>query len=249
MPRLPSKLKPARGFSHFLHILLKVLLPLLVYVLVRIEFVSLAVTVILLSKWRMFAVRPRYWGINILSNGVDILVAVALTVFMASTGEQWWQLFWTAVYALWLVVLKPRSGVLAVSLQAGLGQLLALSAVYLRFGDAPLLALVGGTWIVCYICARHFFSSFNEPYTQLLSNLWAYFGASLAFVLGHWLLFYGVVAQITLMLNVVGWALATMYYLSVNEQLTAKIQRQLVSLVCAIIVLVIVLSDWSGRPI
>lgn len=246
MRLIPSKFKPTLGFSHFLHIFLKVLLPILVYVLVRIDFVWLAIAIILLSKWRIFVVRPRYWGANILSNGVDILVGVSLTLFMANTLEQWWQIFWTLSYAVWLVILKPRSDVLAVSVQAMIGQLLALSALYLKFGDAPLSLLILGTWLVAYICGKHFFSSFSESHTSLMSDVWAYFAAGLAFVLGHWLLFYGTLAQIVLLLTTIGYSLAALYYLHINERLTPRLQRQLLGITGAILVVIVILSDWTG---
>src|SRR4051812_24869992 len=113
IPSSLSKIKPVRGFSHAIHIGLNVLLPLMAYILVRINFVPLAIVLILLSKWRMFAVRPRYWIATVISNGVDILVGVALVLFMASTSVVWWQLFWAVLYDVWLVWLKPRSDVLA----------------------------------------------------------------------------------------------------------------------------------------
>lgn len=246
MRLLPDKIKPTRGFSHLAHIALKVLLPVLVYILVRVDFVTLAIILVLLSKWRMFAVRPRYWTANVLSSGVDLLVTISFVLFMANTSVAWWQLFWTVLYAGWLVWLKPRSDVLSVSAQAMLGQLLALSALYLKFGDAPLLGLVAGTWLIAYVCTKHFLASFNESHAGLIAYSWAYFAASLAFVLGHWLLFYGLVAQIVLLLTVIGYSLAALYYLDINERLSVKIKRQMLSFLCAILVLILVLSDWKG---
>src|SRR6478735_5139229 len=118
MRALPARIKPSRGFSHILYLGLNLLLPILAFVLVRIEFAGIAILLILLSKWRMFAVRPRYWMANLIGNGVDIMVAVSLVLFMASTTVVWWQIFWTLLYAGWLLWLKPRYDVLSVSAQA-----------------------------------------------------------------------------------------------------------------------------------
>lgn len=244
-----SKIKPLRGYSHSLHIGLTVLLPILAYVLVRIDFVSLAILLILLSKWRMFAVRPRYWMANLIASGVDIMVSLAFVIFMANTSVQWWQLFWTAAYIAWTVVLKPRSDVLSVSTQAMLGQLLGLAVLYLKFGDTPLIALVAGTWLVAYLSARHFLSSFEERHTTLYAHVWAYFSASLAFVLGHWLLFYGLIAQIIVILTTVGYCLAALYYLDSGNRLTPKLKRQLLGIMVTILVLVVALSDWTGTTV
>lgn len=249
LAKLRTSAKPANGFSHFIHLGLNILLPILAYVLVRIDFVFLAILLILLAKWRIFAVRPRYWLVNIASNGIDILVGVSLVLFMSSTSVTWWQLFWMALYIGWLVWLKPRSGAFSVSAQAMIGQLLGLSVFYLKFGDASLVALVLGTWGVTYLAARHFLSSFEESRTALLSNVWAYFSASLAFVLGHWLLFYGSVSQILIFLTTIGYGLAALYYLDASERLTALSRRQLIVVMCTILLVVIILSDWTGATV
>lgn len=245
MLQLPGKIKPARGFSHAIHLALNGLLPVAAYILVRIDFVSLAILLVILSKWRIFAVRPRYWTANIVSNGVDIIVGVAFVLFMANTASEWWQLFWMALYALWLTALKPRSDVLSVSAQAMIGMILGLGVFYLKFGDLPLLSLVAGTWAISYLSARHYLTSFEEPHSALLAHIWAYFSAGLAFILGHWLLFYGSIAQIIIFLATIGYSIAAIYYLDATEKLTALMKRQLMVIMLAIVTIVLLLSDWS----
>lgn len=244
-----SKIKPAKGFSHVVHVGLLVLLPILAYILVRINFVAIAILLILLSKWRIVAVRPRYWLANIVANGVDITAGVSLVLFMSNTSVAWWQLFWAALYGVWLTWLKARSDVLSVSAQAMIGQLLGLAVLYLKFGDASLPVLVAGTWAITYLAARHFLTSFEEPHTALLAHVWAFFSASLAFVLGHWLLFYGTIAQIIVLLTTIGYCLAGLYYLDATERLTPSLQRQMLGIMSAILVIIIVLSDWTGSTV
>ncbi len=253
MPRLlPSRIsqiKPLKGFSHLIHVGLNILLPILAYILVRIDFVSLAILLVLLSKWRMFAVRPRYWLANVIANSIDIIVALSLVIFMSNTLVAWWQLLWMGLYIGWLVWLKPRSDVLSVSAQAMVGQLLGLSVLYLKFGDTSLVVIVAGTWLIAYLAARHFLTSFEEDYTTLLANVWAYFAASLAFILGHWLIFYGTIAQIIVILTTIGYGLAALYYLDATARLSAVLQRQLLAIMCAILVIIIVFSDWTGSTV
>lgn len=249
MLRLLPRIKPTKGFSHVLHIALNVALPVLAYVLVRTDFASVAVLLILLSKWRMFAVQMRYWIANLIANGVDIMVGVSLVLFMASTAVVWWQLLWTVLYGLWLVWLKPRSDVLSVSAQAMIGQLLGLSVVYLKFGDSSLVVLVAGSWLVSYLAARHFLTSFEEAHSALIAHVWAYFSANLAFILGHWLLFYGSLAQVVLLISAIGYGLAVMYYLDARERLSILLQRQLLAIMLAVVLIVLLLSDWTGATV
>jgi hypothetical protein len=249
MRALPAKIKPSKGFSHLLYLSFNLLLPILAYVLVRIDFVAIAIFLILLSKWRMFAVRPRYWIANLIGNGVDIMVAVSLVLFMASTSVVWWQLFWTLLYGGWLLWLKPRYDVLSVSAQAMAGQLLGLSLLYLKFGDSPIAGLVAGTWLVTYLSARHYLTSFEEPHSALLAHIWAYFSASLAFVLAHWLLFYGSIAQIIVILTTIGYGLVGLYYLDATERLTNLLRRQMLGIMLAILVIIVIFSNWTGTTL
>jgi hypothetical protein len=247
--KLPARIKPTKGFSHVFYVGLNVLLPLLAYILVRIDFVSVAIVLVLLSKWRMFAVRPRYWVINLIQNGVDIMVAVSLIIFMATTSVVWWQLFWAACYGAWLVWLKPRYDVLSVSAQAMIAQLLGLSVLYIKFGDGSIVGLVAGTWLVAYLAARHYLTSFEESHSALLAHIWGYFAASLAFILGHWLLFYGSIAQIIVILTTIGYGLAALYYLDATERLTQSLNKQLLGIMLAILVIIVLFSNWTGATL
>ncbi len=226
-----------------------ILLPVLLYIMVRIDFVQLAVFLVVLSKWRMFAVRMRYWPANIRANSVDIMVGVSTVIFMSSATSNFWQIIWAVLYGLWLILLKPGSSSLLVSLQAGVAQVAALMALFLAWGDAPAYALVASAWLICYLCARHFFASFDEPYAPLYSHAWGYFAAALVWILSHWLLFYGVLAQPTLLLVVIGYGLATLYYLDQDGRLSPGWRRQFVIMMVAIVAVVLTFSDWGDRAL
>lgn len=246
-----AKLKPASGMSHLLHLVLLILLPLAAFVLVRLgdTFVKLAFAVILLSKWRMFAVRPRFWPAIIRANAVDIIVGLSLVLFMTQSTSQWWQLIWAALYGVWLIFIKPAVGTFMTSVQAMVGQLCGLMAVYLAWSASPLLGLVLATGVVCYLAARHFFDSFDEPYARLLAYLWGYIGAALAWLLGHWLLFYGMVSQPTLILSVLGYGLAMLYYLDHTDRLNMVLKRQFVFIIVAILLVILTFSDWGDKVV
>jgi len=244
---LVAKVKPAAGLSHSFHLALLILLPLVLFALVQLgdTFTKLAFSIILLSKWRMFAVRPRFWPANIRANAVDIIVGLSMVLFMTHSSSHWLQLIWAALYGVWLVFLKPASSTAMTSVQAMIGQLAGLMAIYLTWAASPLYVLVFVTGLVCFLAARHFFDSFDEPYAKLLAYLWGYFGAALAWVLGHWLLFYGVVAQPTLILTILGYGLAALYYFDHEEKLSILLKRQFVFIIIAILLVILTFSKWD----
>ncbi len=255
MKSVASKIKPKSGFSHFFHILLLLVLPTLVFIFVRIELPMLAAATILFSKWRMFAVRPRYWLANIRANAVDIIVGLSILVFMSSTYSFGWQFLWAAIYAVWLIYLKPGTSILKVSVQSGIGQLFGLMSLFLLSGtdvDSYFVSktvLTVSAWAICYLSARHFFSAFDEKYSSFLSHLWGYFAAALTWVLSHWLIFYGQISQVTILLTVIGFSLASLYYLDYNDRLTPLVQKQFVFMMIAIVVVVLVASEWGTKSI
>lgn len=242
MKPLIDKIKPASGFSRLAHVSLNLLLPLIVFVLVRMNFVQLALVVILLSKWRMFAVRPRFWLANIRANAIDIVVSLSILLFMVDSVSQSMQLLWAGVYAVWLLVIKPASSPLMVSMQAMVGLLFGLTALFVGWGGGPLYWLVLLTGLLCYLAARHFFDSFDEPYARLLSYCCGYFGAALVWVLGHWLLFYanGFIAQPTLMLVALGYGLAALYYLDHYDKLSKLIRAEIMATTSVIVIAIVV---------
>ncbi len=249
MVKVSPILRPKSGFSHFVHLLLTILIPALIYIFLQWNFVPIALSIILLSKWRMLAVRPRHWWPNIRANAVDIMVGISALVFMLESNSNVMKLVWAVVYGLWLLFVKPRSGTLMVALQALIGQTAGLMALWLGWGDQPLTVLVLLSGIICYMSARHFFTNFDEPYGRLFSHTWGYFGAAIAWVLGHWLLFYGVLAQPTLLISVLGFGLGALYYLEQTDRLSVLLRREFVFIMIAIIIVVLLFSDWQDKTI
>jgi hypothetical protein len=234
-----TKIRPKRGLAHAFHLLLTFLLPLLVYVMVATNIAWAGLMLILLSKWRMLAVKPRHWPANIRANAIDLLVGVSILIFMIQSGSHLWQLLWVAVYGAWLLVLKPGSGVLRVSLQALAGLLFGLTALFLRFGDINTTFLVFASWGISYLVARHFFASFDEPQTRFFSYLWGYFAGALVWLLSHYLLSRGPFFQPVLLINVIGFCLGTLYYLQETDKLSSFYQRQILFIALALVVILV----------
>lgn len=248
MKRVTSKLKPVSGFSQIFHLLLTVVLPLTIYILIRLSLVQLALALIVLSKWRIFSVRPRYWLPLIRTNAVDLIVGFSTIILMINTSSALMQLIWATAYAMWLILIKPSSSLFGVSVQAFVAFVYGLIAVYMEWGGSTSVAIMVMTWLVCYSVARHFFSSFDEPHVAFLSNVWGLFGAALSWILSFWLLYHQVFSQVALLLVVIGFGLATLYYLKQTEHLSVNLRRQIVTvMIIAVFVITFVFSDWSSK--
>lgn len=247
MKPLIARVKPTKGFARPLHISLLALVPVAVLVLVRGHFEPLALAMVVLSKWRMFAIHVRFWPAIVRANAVDLIIGFSAVLFISHTGNLWWQLVWTVAYGAWIVVLKRANSTPMIAIQAIVAQLVGLSALFVEWTDGPLYGLVPIAGLICYLAARHFFDSFEEPYAKLLAYLWGYFAAAVTWVLGHWLLFYGSLAQPTLLLSVLGYGLAGLYYLDHIGRLTTALKRQFIFIMIAVIVVMLTFSDWGDK--
>ena len=244
---LAKRLRPGRGFAHVFHLSLVAIIPVIMFVLVRASFEEIALGVLLLSKWRMLAVRPRHWAAHIRTNAVDIIVGVGILAFMSHYDAASTQLVFAALYEVWLLVIKPGSSVMMVSAQAVIAQFLGLTSLFLAFPEAHLSIYVVAFWLITYFSARHFFGSFDEPQAKLISSIWAFFGASLIWVLGHWLLFIGPLSQPAILLSVLGYGLAGLYYLDETDRLSTLARRQIIAVMFAIVLVMILFSDWGDK--
>ena len=246
------RLKPTKGFSSLAHNSLLAALPLIIFALVRLnqsQFTQLAIALIVLSKWRMFAVRPRFWLANIRANSIDLIVGFSIVVFMLHSSSAWLQFAWAIAYIIWQIYLKPANSALMIAIQATLGQLAGLCALYLFWSDGPIYGLTALTGLICFLAARHFFDAFEESYSRLLSYLWGYFGAATAWLLSHWLLYFGPISQPTIFLISIGYGVSALYYLDHNDKLTRALKQQLIAIMLVIILVVIIFSDWGSKVV
>lgn len=249
MKELLSKVRPASGFAHFTHIALRILLPVLAFVLVRIDFGQLALALVLISKWRMFSVRPRHWPAIVRANAVDLIAGASFVLAMDYTNVQKWQLIWALFYAVWLAYIKPQSTQFFIGLQAIMAQTLGLTVSYLLLVNLNASWLVIAVWLICYLSARHYLSAFDEQLARPVAQSWAFFAAAFTLVMGRWMLFYGVVAQAVIALSICAYGFAAMYYLDEIGKLTPAIKRQFVFVMSVVVLFIIILADWGDKVI
>lgn len=258
MRKLLYKLKPESGLSSALHYALNALLPSVIlgifwlaklYGLTNNVPMITAAALVLLSKWRMLAIKPRFWFSNIRSNLVDIFLGLSVVSFIAGTSNFYIQLIWAVVYTFWLSWLKPQSKPVPVMIQALLAQGLGLVAFYRAFPNSSMLISILITWLLCYASARHFLGAFDETLVRAITNIWAWFGAVMAWILGHWVIDYLFLPQIVLVLSILGYGLASIYYLHAKNKLSSALKNQIIGVMGLLLLIIIVFSDWQDKTI
>jgi hypothetical protein len=192
-------------WSDIVYILLNIAYAVALFVLVTpaVDLPYLAYVLVLLSKWRVIAVRPRFWFANLQANFVDFMVGISVVTLMKLTAATtpWIGAFLAALFAFWLLVLKPHTAKRWILAQAAVGQFISLMALFSLahgFELRPLLTdssfpTVILAWLIGYMSARHALSSFkNEEERALLSLVWGFVIAELAWLAHHWTIAYAV---------------------------------------------------------
>ncbi len=156
----------------------------------------LALGLVLLSKWRVLAVRPRYWLAHIETNMVDFIVSIGLVVLMHHVGQLGLagavvvQFAMAALYAAWLLVLKPRSKRTYVVGQAAVALVVGTTALASISYEWPSSLFVICMWIIGYSCARHVLGAYSEDSLRMLSLVWGFVFAEIGWLCYHWTIAY-----------------------------------------------------------
>ncbi len=195
------KLVRKRSFlSELIYTVLNIALAVGVFLIVRYtEAIWFAILLVLISKWRVFAVRPRFWWANLRSNMVDFIVSISIVIHMytvngAAMGETTKLLLLiglTLGYIGWLLYIKPRSKRSFMAIQAGLAVFLGVSALFTISYNWPVSIVVLGTWLIGYSAARHVLSTFDdETHALFLGLAWGLVTAEISWVAYHWAIAY-----------------------------------------------------------
>lgn len=239
-------------FSELLHIALNIALAAALFGLVTTGSVALAFVLVFVSKWRILAVRMRYWWANILANIVDLTVSMSTVVllYLAGTSESLGLTLQIAVavaYALWLTVAKPRSSQRWIAIQAGVGLTIGSWAVFAVSYLVPVSVVVLAMYVISYGAARHVLVAREEDQPSLLAMVFGLFIAELSWVVYHWAVAYGIdglgdfkLPQATIIVGLVGFLVFRLYSFHVEGRSLRTVEAIVPSVFVTLVVLVLV---------
>lgn len=155
-----------------------------------------AIGLVIVSKFRVFAVKPRFWAPNILSNLTDFIFCCGIVILTWSAGMNGgsnaliYQLILTVIYASWLIFLKPLTKPGPVLVQAGLSQFVGLVALFSVADYLPVPIVTLMCFGIGFAVARHILMLHKERQYTLLALVWGFILAQLGFLGYHWSLTY-----------------------------------------------------------
>ena len=187
--------------SEFTYTVLNIALAVGVFLIVRYtDAVWFAIVLVVVSKWRVLAVRPRYWWANIQSNMVDFIVSLSVVILMytvniqatiGDTSKLFLLLGLTVAYIVWLLYIKPRSKRSYMALQSGLAVFLGMSALFTISFEWIASLVVICAWLIGYSSARHILNSYDdETHSLFIALAWGFVIAEISWISYHWAIAY-----------------------------------------------------------
>lgn len=212
----------------------------------------LAYLAVVLSKWRVFAVRPRFWFANLQANVADALVGASfVTLLWITPGQLIVQALLFLMFLGWLIFIKPRSKRHWVLIQAAIGQFFGLAALFSLSYELFASVVVAVAWIIGYSMARHVLSSYHdETERTLLSLVWGFVVAELAWLSQHWTIAYAIsgelmIPQIAIVSTLLGF-LAIRTYDVLHKEGKRRFQELRWPIVFVVVIIVALLVRFNG---
>ena len=179
--------------SKLVHIFLNILLGVgAVLITVLSNSPVLGILLVVLSKWRVFAVRPRYIWINIKSSLVDFIVGISVVLLAYFGGQSFLPLDFVlmAFYSIWLLFIKPLSSEYATMVQSLIAVFFGISAAAIATANLDSIALVLSCFVIGYAASRHVLIQSNEKDFTLTTLVCGLMFAEVAWLCHSWAIIY-----------------------------------------------------------
>ena len=179
--------------SNLVHIFLNILLG-VGSVLVTVLSASpvLGLLLVLVSKWRVFAVRGRYLWLNIKSNLVDIIVGVSVVLITYYAGATFLPVdaLLAIFYCVWLLFIKPMSSEKATLVQSLIAVFLGMSAAAIAAANLNAIVVVLVAFLVGYAASRHVLVQSSDRDFTLTTLVCGLVFAEVAWLCQSWAIIY-----------------------------------------------------------
>lgn len=179
--------------SSMVHILLNLLLGVgAVLITVLSASPLFGLLIVMSAKWRVFAVRPRYFFLNLKSNLVDIIVGISIVLLTYYSGSSLVvvDFLLMVIYSIWLIIIKPLSSESATLTQSLIAVFLGVSTATIITANFNPLILVLLTFLIGYSASRHVLVQASDQDYTLTTLVCGLIFAEIAWLSHFWMIIY-----------------------------------------------------------
>jgi len=150
------------------------------------------ILLVLVSKWRVFAVRARYFFLNLKLNLVDIIVGISVVLLAYYAGVAFLPIDFIlmAIYLAWLLFIKPLSSENAALAQSLIAVFLGMSAVTFLSANLNSIVIVLLAFLIGYSASRHILVQSNDKDFTLTTLICGLIFAECAWLSNSWSIIY-----------------------------------------------------------
>ena len=152
----------------------------------------LGLILVLASKWRVFAVRARYFMLNLKSNLADIIVGVSVVLIAYYAGPAFLPVDFVlmAFYSIWLLFIKPLSSETATMIQSLITVFMGITASVIMTANLDAIAITLLSFLIGYSASRHILSQSEDRDFTLTTLVCGLLFAEIAWLCHSWSIIY-----------------------------------------------------------
>ena len=179
--------------SNMVHVFLNLLLGIgAVLITVLSNSPILGIILVLVSKWRIFAVRARYFTLNLKSNLVDLIVGISVVLLAYYAGPSFLPVDFILMifYSIWLLFIKPLSSETANLVQSLIAVFLGMSASTIMCANLNSVFIVILAFLIGYSASRHVLAQSDDKDFTLTTLVCGLIFAEIAWLCHSWAIVY-----------------------------------------------------------
>lgn len=249
--------KSRNVISSILHVVLNVLLgvgSILITVVTGNWIIGLLLVII--SKWRVFAVRPRYWGVNVLSSLVDFIVGISFVFIAYCSGTAFLPIHavLAAGYCIWLIFIKPQSSELFAEIQSLFAVFLGSTAVTMLYASSNSIFIVAFCYLLGFAASRHILVQSDDNNFGLATISCGLISAEIAWLCGNWLIVYtfgntGIaIPQLAIILTIFSFIANRVFKSGIEHDGKVNLSEIITPAIFSVLIIAI-LVIWFSNPI
>ncbi len=217
----------------------------------------IGIILVIISKWRVFAVRPRYWLVNILSSLVDLIVGSSFVFIAYCSGSTFLPIHAVLAigYTLWLVLIKPRSSEIAAEIQSLIAVFLGTTSATMLFASSNSIFMVISCFVVGFAASNHILVQSDDNNDFSLTTLTCgLINAEVAWLSNSWLIVYTfgntgiVIPQISIILTIFSFVANRVFKSGIEHEGKIEFSEVAAPIIFSVLIVAIIVL-WFSNPI
>ena len=247
--------KSRNAVSSVLHVLMNILLGVgSIFVTIVTGSWLVGFILVLVSKWRMFAVRTHYLFLNLKSNLVDLIVGFSFVLLAYFSGTEVLPVHYLLAvsYTIWLVLIKPKTSETWNFIQALLAVFLGTCAASILSASLNPVLLVALEFVIGYAAARHVLAQNNNSVDDGFPALtFGVLFSEIALLCHSWLIVYTftswgiIIPQLAIILSVFAFLTERIYSSVESRDGTLKFKDVALPVLFSVAILAVIIFGFS----